>query len=37
VFGCDRERPFARRDHKGLLSLLNGGKIIELHRDPGHH
>jgi hypothetical protein len=23
----------ARRDHKGLLSLLNGRKIIELHRD----
>jgi len=33
LFGCDRERPFARRDHKGLLWLLDGGSIIELHRD----
>jgi hypothetical protein len=32
LFGCDRERPFARRDHKGLLWLLNGGKIIEVDR-----
>jgi hypothetical protein len=27
------ERPFARVDHMGLLWLVNGGKIIELHRD----
>jgi hypothetical protein len=33
LFGCDRERPFARVDHLGLTWLLNGGKIIELHRD----
>jgi hypothetical protein len=33
LFGCDRERPFVRIDHLGLLWLLNGGAIIELHRD----
>jgi hypothetical protein len=33
LFGCDRERPFARIDHLGLLWLLNGGTVIELHRD----
>jgi hypothetical protein len=33
LFGCDRERPFARVDQMGLIWLLNGGKIIELHRD----
>jgi hypothetical protein len=33
LFGCDRQRPFARVDHMGLLWLLNGRKIIELHRD----
>jgi len=33
LFGCDRERPFVRREHKGLLWLLNGGTIVELHRD----
>jgi hypothetical protein len=33
LFGCDSERPFARHDRKGLLWLLNGGKIIELHCD----
>jgi hypothetical protein len=33
LFGCDRERPFARVDHMGLLWLVNGRKIIELHRD----
>jgi hypothetical protein len=31
LFGCDRERPFAR-DHLGLLWLVNGGTIVELHR-----
>ena len=33
LFGCDRKRPFARVDHLGLLWLLNGGTIAELHRD----
>lgn len=33
LFGCDRERPFIRVDHKGLLWLLNGGSIVEMHRD----
>jgi hypothetical protein len=33
LFGCDRERPFARIDHMGLLWLLKGGSIVELHRD----
>jgi hypothetical protein len=33
LFGCDRERPFVRVDHKGLLWLLNGGTIVELHRE----
>ena len=33
LFGCDRERPFVRRDHKGLLWLLDGGTVRELHRD----
>jgi hypothetical protein len=27
LFGCDRERPFARVDHLGLLWLLNGGTL----------
>jgi hypothetical protein len=33
LFGCDRKRPFARLDNMGLIWFLNGGKIIELHRD----
>jgi hypothetical protein len=33
LFGCDRERPFARVDHLGLLWMLNGGSVVELHRD----
>jgi hypothetical protein len=33
LFGCDRERPFARVDQLGLLWLLNGGIVVELHRD----
>ena len=33
LFGCDRERPFARVDHLGLLWLVNGGTVVELHRD----
>jgi hypothetical protein len=30
LFGCDRDRPFARLDHAGLLWLLNGDKLIAL-------
>jgi hypothetical protein len=33
LFGCGRERPFARVDHLGLLWLVNGRTIVELHRD----
>jgi hypothetical protein len=33
LFGCKRERPFVRVDHMGLLWLLNGGTVVELHRD----
>jgi hypothetical protein len=33
LFGCDRERPFGRVDHLGLLWLVKGGTIVELHRD----
>jgi len=33
LFGCDRERPFARIDHMGLLWLLDGDIVRELHRD----
>jgi hypothetical protein len=33
LFGCDRERPYARVDHLGLLWLVKGGTIVELHRD----
>jgi hypothetical protein len=32
LFGCDRERPFARIDHAGLLWLLNGDTLVELNR-----
>jgi hypothetical protein len=30
LFGCDRERPFARIDHAGLLWLVNGDRLLEL-------
>jgi hypothetical protein len=30
LFGCDRERPWARIDHAGLLWLLDGRKLIAL-------
>ncbi len=30
LFGCDRDRPFARIDRAGLLWLLNGAKLIAL-------
>ena len=33
LFGCDRQRPFARIDHLGLLWLCDGGDVVELHRD----
>jgi hypothetical protein len=33
LFGCCREQPFARVDYMGLLWLLNGGTIADLHRD----
>jgi hypothetical protein len=33
LFGCDRERPFTRIDHLGLLWLINGGTVVELHCD----
>jgi hypothetical protein len=33
LFGCDRERPYGRIDRLGLLWLVNGGAIVELHRD----
>ena len=30
LFGCDRDRPFARIDRAGLLWLLNGNKLVAL-------
>jgi hypothetical protein len=30
IFGCDRDRPFARIDQEGLLWLLNGDRLIAL-------
>ena len=33
LFGCDRKRPFARLDHRGLLWEVNGGRLIVLYRD----
>ena len=30
LFGCDRERPFARIDRAGLLWLINGSKLVAL-------
>jgi hypothetical protein len=30
LFGCDRDRPFARIDHAGLLWLLNGDRLVAL-------
>ncbi len=30
LFGCDRDRPFARIDQAGLLWLLNGNKLVML-------
>ena len=33
LFGCDRDRPFARIDQSGLLWLLNGDKLVALSED----
>jgi hypothetical protein len=30
LFGCDRDRPFARVDRAGLLWLLNGNRLMAL-------
>ena len=30
LFGCDRDRPFARIDQAGLLWLLNDDKLVAL-------
>jgi hypothetical protein len=30
LFGCDRDRPFARIDRAGLLWLINGSKLVAL-------
>jgi hypothetical protein len=30
LFGCDRDKPFARIDQAGLLWLLNGDKLIAM-------
>jgi hypothetical protein len=32
LFGCDRDRPFARVDRAGLLWLLNGDRLVEFDR-----
>jgi hypothetical protein len=33
LFGCDRDRPFARIDQAGLLWLLNGDRLLVLVQD----
>ena len=33
LFGCDRDRPFARIDQAGLLWLLNGDRLVMLAED----
>jgi len=33
LFGCDRERPFARIDRLGLLWLVNGDRLVALTAD----
>ena len=30
LFGCDRDRPFARIDRAGLMWLLNGDRLVAL-------
>lgn len=32
LFGCDRKRPYYG-PHRGLLWEVNGGRLVELHRD----
>ena len=33
LFGCDRERPFARIDQAGLLWFLSGDELVVLSED----
>jgi hypothetical protein len=33
LFGCCRDRPLVHRDGIGLLWAVNGGRVIEIHRD----
>jgi hypothetical protein len=33
LFGCDRTRPLEHLASAGLLWAINGGKLVELHRD----
>jgi hypothetical protein len=33
LFGCDRNRPFARIDQSGLLWLLNGDRVVMIAED----
>jgi hypothetical protein len=35
LFGCDRNRPFARVDQQGLLWLLNGRRLVALTAETG--
>ena len=32
LFGCDRERPYSRIDHLGLVWFIDGGRIVDLDR-----
>jgi hypothetical protein len=33
LFGCCRHRPLVHRGSAGLLWAINGGRLVELHRD----
>jgi hypothetical protein len=33
LFGCCRHRPLVRRGSAGLFWAINGGRLVELHRD----
>jgi hypothetical protein len=33
LFGCHRNRPLMHLGSAGLLWVINGGRLIELHRD----
>ena len=33
LFGCHRDRPLDHLSSAGLLWAINGGKLVELHRD----